>query len=369
MTGITTPIRLARPDIGEDEIEAVRQVLTSGTLTGGPQNAAFEREFAAWHGAAHGVTFCTGTAALTAMLLAEGIGSGDEVIVPSMTFISTATSVCHVGATPVFADIDPRTFNLDPAAVTALITARTRAVITVHYAGQPGDLDGLLKVCADNGLVLLEDAAQAAGASYRGTPVGSFGKSAMFSFTPTKNITTGEGGLVLTSDAGTADRLRLLRNHGQRQLYEHAVLGYNWRLTEMQAAMGRVQLRKLGAILSRKRANAAWMTGWLRHVGGVTPPYQAPDAGGTFMLYTCLIDTGRDAVLDSLHRQGIEARIYFPPAHAQPIFAGRPCALPRTEAVASRMLSIPMHAQLTPDELHYIAAAFAQAVSAAGGAR
>ncbi len=190
------------------------------------------------------------------MLLAEGLGPGDEVIVPSMTFISTATSVRHVGATPVFADIDPRSFNLDPAEVARVVTSRTKAVMTVHYAGQPGELDKLAKTCADFGLLLLEDAAEAAGAVFRGVPVGTFGKSAMFSFTPTKNITMGEGGIVLTDDADTGHALRLLRNHGQWSPYEHVLLGYNWRLTEMQAAIGRVQLRKLDGILLRKRANA-----------------------------------------------------------------------------------------------------------------
>jgi perosamine synthetase len=296
------------------------------------------------------------------MLLAEGIGPGDEVIVPSMTFIATATSVCHVGATPVFADVDPRSFNLDPDEIPRLVTARTRAVLTVHYAGQPGELDRLAKACAEHGLLLLEDAAQAVGAEFRGIPVGSFGKSAMFSFTPTKNITTGAGGVVLTGDAETADRLRLLRNHGQRRLYEHEIIGYNWRLTEMQAAIGRVQLRKLDAILDRKRASAAWMSDRLAQVPGLTPPYLAPDVKPTHMLYTCLVETGRDAVLDSLLRRGIEARVYFPPAHLQPAFAGRYRGLPVTEHVAARMVSIPMHAQLTGAELGEIATAVEDAV-------
>lgn len=363
---VTPSIRLAKPDIGEEEIEAVREVLTSGTLTGGPQNAAFEREFADRHGAAHGVTFCTGTAALAAMLLAEDIGPGDEVIIPSMTFVSTATCVAHVGATPVFADIDPRSFNLDPGEIARLVTRRTRAVMTVHYAGQPGELDQLLKTCADHGLLLLEDAAQAAGAEFRGRPVGTFGKSAMFSFTPTKNITTGEGGMVLTGDAATAERLRLLRNHGQARRYEHVLIGYNWRLTEMQAAIGRVQLRKLDPILARKRENAAWLSRQLEQVPGISPPYQIPHASSPHMLYTCLVQRNRDAVLDHLSRRGIEARIYFPPAHLQPIFAGRRRRLPVTEAVAAQMLSIPVHSRLTSGELGQIAGAVRAAAGSAG---
>jgi perosamine synthetase len=367
MPEVTPRIRLAKPDLGEAEIDAVRDVFASGILTGaGPQNAAFEREFAARHRCAHAVSFASGTTALAAMLLAEGIGPGDEVIVPSMTFIATATSVCHVGATPVFADIDPRSFNLDPDEIPRLVTRRTRAVLTVHYAGQPGELDRLAKVCLDHGLLLLEDAAQAVGAEFRGVPVGGFGKSAMFSFTPTKNITTGEGGIVVTGDAETAERLRLLRNHGQRRLYQHEIIGYNWRLTEIQAAIGRVQLRKLDAILDRKRASAAWMTDRLSGVPGVTPPAAVPDARATHMLYTCLADPGcdRNAVLGFLLRRGIEARLYFPPAHLQPVFPGRD-RLPVTEDVAARMFSIPMHAQLTGAELAEIAAAVDEAVSLA----
>jgi perosamine synthetase len=357
-------IKLAKPDVGEEEIEAIRQVFASGVLTDGPQNAAFEREFATRHGAVHAVSFANGTVALAAMLLAADIEPGDEVIVPSMTFISTATSVRHVGAIPVFADMDPRTFNLHPGDIPRLVSRRTRAVMTVHYAGQPGELDSLLDVCAEHGLPLLEDAAQAAGAEYRGMPVGTFGRSAMFSFTPTKNITTGEGGMVLTGDEETAERLRLLRNHGQRRPHEYELIGYNWRLTEMQAAMGRVQLRKLDAILARKRANAAWMTERLERVPGVTPPYQLAGTAPTHMLYTCLVDPERDrnAILERLLRRGIEAKVYFPPVHLQPVFRGHRRSLPVTEAIAGRMISLPMHAQLTPDELAEIADAVEGAV-------
>jgi perosamine synthetase len=365
----TPRIRLAKPDIGEEETQAIRRVLASGVLTNGPENAAFEREFAARHRCAYGVTFASGTVALAAMLLAEGIGPGHEVIVPSMTFISTATSVLHVGAVPVFADIDPESLNLDPAQIEALVTGRTRAVMTVHYGGQAANLDTLQKVCADHGLLLLEDAAQAAGGEYAGMPVGTFGKSAMFSFTPTKNLTTGEGAMVLTGDTQTAERLRLLRNHGQRRQYEHVTIGYNWRLTEMQAAMGREQLRKLDGILARKQAKAAWMSRRLAELPGLTPPKQMPHSSSTHMLYTCRLDHGRDAVLEHLNQKGIEARIYFPPAHRQPIFASSRAALPVTEEVASRILSIPMHAQLSQEELELIADVLTEGVQLAQASR
>jgi perosamine synthetase len=366
LTESAPQIRLAKPDIGEEEVEAVRAVFASGTLTGGMQNAAFEREFADRHSAAHGVTFASGTVALAAMLLAEGIGPGDEVIVPSMTFISSATAVRHVGATPVFADIDPRSFNLEPSEIARLATSRTKAVIIVHYAGQPGELHEIVKACDDYCLLALEDAAQAAGADFQGRPVGTFGRSAMFSFTPTKNITMGEGGIVLTNNVDTAERLRLLRNHGQRCPYEHVLIGYNWRLTEIQAAIGRVQLRKLDAILARKRANADWMSRRLEGIPGITPPYQLPHARSVHMLYTCLMDENRDAVLAHLLQAGIEARIYFPPAHLQPVFSEYRQRLPVTEAVAAKMLSIPMHSRLRPDELARIADAIEDAVGHRG---
>ncbi|MDQ0956288.1 perosamine synthetase [Streptomyces sp. B4I13] len=364
-------IRLGSPDLGEEETEAVRRVLHSGVLTNGAENEAFAQEFADRHQARFGVTFCTGTAALQAMLLAEGIGPGDEVIVPSMTFVSTATSVHHVGATPVFADIDPRTFNLDPRSVESRITRATRAVMTVHYAGQPGDLDGLARLCATAGVPLLEDAAQAAGAEYRGRPVGTFGRSAMFSFTPAKNITTGEGGMVLTDDPGIAERLKLLRNHGQTGLYEHETLGYNWRLTEMQAAIGRVQLRKLDGILGRKQLIAESLTRRLAGLPGLTTPHRLPDAQSAWTLYTCLLPGIRDHVLAHLLDQGIEARVYFPPVHRQPVSirrddgTGQAAALPVTDAVAQAMLSLPVHHRLTEAEVAEIADAVTTAVGRA----
>lgn len=354
-------IRLARPDLGEAELAAIEAVFRSGTLTDGPATFAFENAFAALHEVDHAVAFANGTVALAGIYLGLDIGPGDEVIVPSMTFISTATSVLHVGATPVFADIEPDTFNLDPADVARRITPATKAIVAVHYGGQPADLDGLAAVARDAGVPLVEDAAEAHGATYRGRPVGGFGRAAMFSFTPTKNITTGEGGMVTTGDAALADRLRLLRNHGIASPGHHTLVGYNWRLTEMQAAIGSVQLTKLPGILDRKREHARRLTELLEPVAGVTPPTMRPGCGHVFMLYTLLVDGGRDELLAALHDRRIEAKVYFPPAHRQPIFASCPADLPVTDEVAPRMLSVPLHAQLRPDDIDTIAAAISAA--------
>jgi perosamine synthetase len=358
--GALPRIRLASPDVDDREIAAVARVLRSGVLTNGPETAAFETAFAARHRVECGIAFANGTVALAALYLALGIGPGDEVIVPSMTFISSATSVLHVGATPVFADIDPETFTLDPADVARKLTPRTKAILAVHYAGQPADMDGLGAVADDARVLLLEDAAEAHGATYRGRPVGGLGVGAMFSFTPTKNITMGEGGLVTTDDAKLAARLRLLRNHGQTALYEHAQLGYNWRLTEMQAAMGLVQLEKLDAILARKASNAMVLRPLLEAISGVRPPLVPVDRTHTFMIYTILLSGRvRDAVLQGMLQAGIEARVYFPPAHRQPVFAKTSSHLPVTDEVAGQMLSLPFHSRLSSLDLTEMAGTLA----------
>jgi perosamine synthetase len=349
-------IKLARPEVGEEEVEAIRRVLGSGVLTNGPATSAFERAFGERHQVTHAVAFANGTVALAAMYLALGLGPRDEIIVPSMTFISSATSVLHVGATPVFADVLLDTYNLDPRDVARRVTRRTRAILAVHYGGQPADMAELSEVARDAGAWLLEDAAEAHGASYRGQPVGGLGKAAMFSFTPTKNITTGEGGMVTTNDGDLAARLRLLRNHGQTSLYQHDVLGFNWRMTEMQAAMGVVQVGRLDEIIRRKRANAILFGERLRRISGVTPPVERPDREHVYMLYTTLLDANRDSVRDAMIASGIEARLYFPPAHLQSIFNGSVGDLPVTDELSRRMLSVPFHAGLGAEQLEVIAA-------------
>jgi perosamine synthetase len=355
-------VPLARPHLGEEEIAAVSQVLATSVLTNGDWTKRFEELFAARHQVSHAVAVANGTVALAAMYLALDIGPGDEVIVPSLTFVSSATSVQHVGATPVFADVLEDTFTLDPADVRRRITGRTRAILAVHYGGQAADLAELAGVAEERRILLLEDAAQAHGASYSGRPLGGFGKAAIFSFTPSKNITTGEGGMVTTNDDDLAARVRLLRNHGQTDLYRHEFLGYNWRISEVQAAIGVAQMAKLDAILERKRANAEWMTEQLAELPGVRPPATRPDRDHPYMLYTVTFQRGRDHVMRRLLDAGIESRIYFPPVHRQPIFAEQRVELPVTESLAERILSIPVHSLLSDDELELVVSTVRDAV-------
>ncbi|MCU1499116.1 MAG: DegT/DnrJ/EryC1/StrS family aminotransferase [Acidimicrobiales bacterium] len=359
-------IRLASPVTGEEELAALAEVLASGVLTNGPFTRRFEALMAERHQTEHAVAFCNGTIALEALYRARGIGPGDEVIVPSMTFISTATSVLHVGATPVFADVLGDTLNLDPDDVARKLTPRTKAIVPVHYAGQAADMDRFRAIADDAGVFLVEDAAEAHGATFGGRPVGSWGDAGMFSFTPTKNITTGEGGMVTTDDGDLARELRLLRNHGMDAPYHHATLGYNWRISELQSALGCVQLGRLDGILATKRANAETFEGLLGPIDGITAPTVAPDRDHPYMIYTTLVHGGRrQQVLDHLQAVGIEARIYFPPAHRQPVFVDRGIGaeLPVTDEVAGQILSLPFHAKLTHDDLRLIAKEVQQALS------
>ncbi|CAN5651398.1 DegT/DnrJ/EryC1/StrS family aminotransferase [soil metagenome] len=358
-------IRLASPITGPEELEAIAEVLASGILTNGPWTRRFEAAMAERHGTEHAVAFANGTVALAGMYLAAGLGPGDEVIVPSLTFISTATSVLHVGATPVFADIEADTLNLDVEDVARRITPRTKAIVPVHYAGQPVDLAAFRTLADENGLLLLEDAAQAHGATCQGRPAGAWGEAAMFSFTPTKNVTTGEGAVVTTTSEDLAHAMRLLRNHGMSAPYVHDVLGYNWRLSELQSAMGVVQLDRLDAILATKRANAASMTALLAEVPGVSPLAVRPDRGHPFMIYSVLVHDAdrRDHAMGVLAEAGIESRVYFPPAHRQPVFAGLPDPkLPVTDHAARRIISLPFHAKLTDQDRSDIVSTLAGAV-------
>jgi dTDP-4-amino-4,6-dideoxygalactose transaminase len=352
-------IDIASPLLGDEERQAVLEVMASGRLIQGPRVEAFEAAFAARHGARHAVATSSGATALTAALLGHGIGHGDEVIVPSFSFFATAAAVLGVGATPVFADIDPESFCLAPAAAAAAISPRTKALMPVHLYGLPADMESFERLCARHGLCLLEDAAQAHGARIGERSVGSFG-TAVFSFNATKNMTTGEGGMVLTSDDSLAERLRALRNHGRGNDGRHAVVGSNFRMTELAAAIGTVQLGRLARLTEARRENARHFE---RTLTGVAVPREPAGRTHVYHQFTVRVPAGqRERVLAGLHERGIGARVYYAtPIHRQPALAanGRTGAgdLLETERASREVLSIPVHPRLTLEERAAIVAA------------
>jgi perosamine synthetase len=354
--GVGMKVAIARPFVGEEEKAAVLSALESGQLSQGPRVDEFERAFAAYHGAAFGVATSNGTTALTAALMAHGIGPGDEVIVPSFSFFATASSVVSVGATPVFADIDPTTFCLSPAAARAAVTSRTRAVMPVHLYGLPADMPSFEALCKEHGLLLFEDAAQAHGARIGERSVGTFGTAA-FSFYPTKNMTTIEGGMVLTDDPGVLERLRMIRHQGMSTQYLHEMVGYNYRMTDPAAAMGSVQLRRLPAWHERRQQNAAR---YRRELLRVKTPSVPDGYTHAYHQFTIRVPGGeRDRLLQALNERGVGARVYYPlPIHRQPVFRERPeyrgLELPATEEAAREVLSLPVHPSLTEEELAFV---------------
>jgi dTDP-4-amino-4,6-dideoxygalactose transaminase len=353
-------IPAAKPLIGDEEREAVDRVLRSGMVAQGPEVHAFEEEFSALVDGRHCIAVNSGTSALHLGLLAAGIGPGDEVIVPSFTFAATANSVALAGATPVFADIEPDFFCLSPEAVEAAITPRTAAIMPVHLYGHPAAMDALQAIADRHGLVLVEDAAQAHAASLGGRPVGAFGKVAAFSFYPTKNMTTGEGGMIVTPDEEVARRARLLRNQGMEKRYENELVGFNTRMTDINAAIGRVQLGKLPGWTEQRQRNAKFLDENLR---GVVVPPVADGAQHVYHQYTIRVQD-RDAVQARLTEAGVGTGVYYPiPNHRLPSF-GLTLDLPETERAALECLSLPVHPALSQADLETVAAAVNAAVGA-----
>jgi dTDP-4-amino-4,6-dideoxygalactose transaminase len=349
-------IPAAKPIIGDDERAAVDAVLTSGMLAQGAEVSAFEREFSAeLVDGRHAVAVNSGTAGLHLGLLAAGVGPGDEVIVPSFTFAATANSVALTGATPVFADIEPDYYALDPIAVEAAITDKTVGVMPVHLYGHPANMRALADVCSRHNLKLFEDAAQAHGATFENFPVGSFGTFAMFSLYPTKNMTSGEGGIVTTGDDEFARRLRLLRNQGMERQYENEIVGFNARMTNLHAAIGRVQLTKVATWTDRRRQNAAFFDAELK---GVLTPAIAPNATHVYHQYTVRVAEDRDGMANALRTEfQIGTGVYYPiPNHRLPSFS-RHEDLPETERAARQVLSLPVHPSLSNQDLERIASA------------
>jgi dTDP-4-amino-4,6-dideoxygalactose transaminase len=349
---MTETIPAACPLIGDEEREAVDRVLRSGMVAQGPEVAAFEAEFAALVDGRRCVALNSGTSALHMAFLAGGIGRGDEVIVPSFTFAATANSVALTGATPVFADIEPDQFNLDPDAAAAAITPRTKAIMPVHLYGHPAAMDRFTALADQHGLLLFEDAAQAHAASLHGRPVGAWGLAGSFSFYPTKNMTSGEGGMVTTSSDELARTVQLLRNQGMEKRYENEVVGFNTRMTDLHAAIGRVQLSKLAGWTKQRQANAAFLD---ENLLGVVVPPVTEGAVHVYHQYTIRVPGhDRDAFAAELGRRGVGSGVYYPiPNHRLPSF-GLTLDLPETERAAREVLSLPVHPALSDADLQRV---------------
>jgi len=354
-------IPIAKPLIGQEEVRGVIDVLQSGTIAEGPRVRDFEEAFAAYAGTKHAVAVNSGTAALLAALQAAGIGPGDEVIVPPFTFIATANAVLYAGARPVFADVEPRTFNIDPEQIRAKINRRTRAIIPVDLYGHPAPMDEIMAIAAKHSLRVIEDACQAHGAALDGKRCGSFDMGC-FSFYPTKNMTTSEGGMLTTDDAAVAEKARMLRSHGSKVRYYHEMLGFNLRMTDISAAIGLAQLRKVDRYNDLRIGNAQQLNDKLQGIRGIVTPATRPGCKHVFHQYTIRITPefgmSRDEVVRQLNAAGIGTGIYYPvPIHLQQLYRdlGYNESHPVSERLSEEVISLPVHPSVTPQEIDLIA--------------
>jgi len=349
-------IPIARPQMGDEEKELVWSAMSSGALAQGARVRELEERFADFIGVPHAVATSSGTTALHLALLASEVGQGDEVITVPFTFFASASTILFTGARPVFVDVDEASFNIDVAQIEAAITPRTRAIMPVSLYGQPADLPAIAEIAERRGLALVEDAAQSHGASIGDRRSGSWG-AGCFSFYPTKNMTTGEGGIVTTSDAAVADRARLLREHGMRVRYRHEIVGYNFRMTDIHASIGLAQLPKLPAYNARRRAIAARYD---RELQGVIAPHVAPGVTHVYHQYTIRAHR-RDEFVELLKERGVGTGIYYPiPVHRQKPMLELGYGdqrFPVSERLSGEVLSIPVHPSLTDDEVDSVIAA------------
>jgi dTDP-4-amino-4,6-dideoxygalactose transaminase len=354
-------IPIAKVSLSRLEIRAVERVLRSGNLRAGQITEDFEASFAAAVGARHAVAVSSGTAALYLACRAI-LRPGDEVIVPDFTFVATAAMVAAVGARPVFADVDPVTFTLDPAQAERHMTRRTRALIPVHLFGQPADVTRLSQLARRHGLRIIWDAAQAHGAEFHGRDVGAFPDAVCYSFYPTKNMTTGEGGMITTSNGPLAAELRLLRSHGEASRYQHIRLGFNFRTTDIASALGRAQLANLPKAICTRRRNARILTEGLTGMPGLEMPQLISGTSHSFSLLTICVDArragiSRDELAEALKKRGIQSAVHYPlPLHRQPIFRGygRDRDFPVSTRLAKTVLSLPVHPGVKTADLQYI---------------
>ena len=377
-------VPLTKPLLGAREELAVLDVLRSGWLVQGPRVAEFEAVVAGYVGARYGIATSSCTTALHLALLTHGIGPGDEVILPSFTFIATANAVVYTSATPIFVDIDPRTYNLDPGAVELAVTPRTKAILVVHQLGLAADMDRLTAIARRHALVLIEDAAPAIGATYKGGRVGGLGHPACLSFHPRKVITTGEGGMLLTDDAAVAARARKLRAHGmsvsdlerhhaERVVFEeYHELGYNYRMTDLQAALGLAQITRLGDMIDGRQRIARRYTDALADVGGVRVPYSGDDTPHTYQSYMIQLSSERtlhrDDVMNTLLAAGVATRRGVMAIHKEAYYRARhpDVRLPVTEAASRQTLLLPIYAEMTNTEQEYVIDHLRDALGAGG---
>lgn len=353
-------IPISKPIIENEEIEAVINVLRSGMLTRGKETENFEKEFASYIGSKYAVTVMNGTIALEASLKALGVRSGDEVIVPDFTFIATANAVVNVGGRPVFADINEKTYCIDPDSVNELITNRTKAIIPVHLFGHPADMKAITEIAEDNRLLVLEDSAQAHGAEIEGVKVGSMGHASAFSLYATKNMMTGEGGIITTNIESVYELLLKLRKHGEAKRYLSDMIGSNLFMTEMQAALGRVQLKKLDRWNEIRRSNAKFYIEKLSSVKEIILPHELPGYKHVYHQFVIRVPADdRDKLIEHLAKRGIGTAIHYPyPLHDHPVYRalGYPENInPVSKQVAREVISIPVHPLLTKEDLEYIA--------------
>lgn len=361
----TSEITMSSADLDESDIRSVVEVLRGGRLALGPVASAFEEAVAAYAGVAHAVAVSSGTAALHLVIKALGLGPGDEVLVPSFTFAASVNAILYEGATPVFVEAEPVTFNLDVDDLERRVTGRTRAIMAVDVFGHPADWDGLARVARRHGLVLVDDCCEALGAEYRGRRLGSFGAAGAFAFYPNKQITTGEGGMVVTSDPRLASLCRSLANQGREEgasWLHHGLLGHNYRMDEMSASLGLSQMARLESILARRERVAAMYGERLHRVPGVQPPRVLPHVRVSRFVYVVTLDEGldRDRTIEAMEAEGIPSRGYFAPIHTQPYIRERlgnlEGTLPVTERLARRTLALPFHNRLGEQDVDYVLA-------------
>jgi len=355
-------IPIAKPVLGREEEEAIRKVLQSGMLVQAKTVKSFEKAFADYIGVEHGVAVTNGTLALDTIMKALKIGPGDEVIIPAFSFVATGNCVLFQRAKPVFADIDQRSFNIDPSDVNEKITAKTKAIIAVHLYGQPAKMEKLKEIAQDHDLFLVEDAAQAHGAEYKGRKAGGLGEVGCFSFYATKNMTTGEGGMITTNNDELARKARLLRNHGQTEKYHHAILGYNYRMTELSAAIGLVQLKKLEKINEKRIRNAKMLNEGIKKTHDLTPPYVEEHVKHVFYQYVVRVEENyplkRNELANHLEKMGIGTAVHYPmPIYRQPLYhelGYDKTICPVTEESCKQVLSLPVHPSVSDEDIQYI---------------